>query len=30
MGFVESTGSDVVEGEGSKEYDSSKLVIVED
>ena len=30
MGSVESIGSDVVEGEGSKEYDSSKPHYVED
>ena len=30
MGSVESTGNDVVEGEGSKEYDSSKPYYVED
>ena len=30
MGSVKSTGSDVVEGEGSKEYDSSRPYYVED
>ena len=30
MGSVEATGSDVVEGKGSKEYDSSKPYYVED